>query len=529
MDDTQTAIIAFLSDPQTHGGTRVEVIRTHISVIFLAGDRALKLKRAVTYPYVDFSTVERRRAACFAELALNRRTAPDLYLGVAPIVRQDDGGLAIGTEDDQRPALDWIVVMRRFPQDALLSAMAERGVLSTELITDLARNIAAFHSVAEIDRAAGGAAEIARVIDINDASLRTSGLFAKPRIDRLTERSLAALAAVANLLDARRAAGMVRRCHGDLHLGNVCLVDRAPIPFDCLEFDESLARIDVLYDLAFLLMDLWRRDLRAFANLAFNRYLDETGDEDGIAALPLFLSLRASVRAHVTATASLQHSDAVARDRDHEAAERYFKQALEFLEPGRPVLVAIGGLSGTGKSTVAAALAPSLAPAPGARISSSDRVRKHLLGVKAEAKLPAAAYEPSVSARVYDAQRSTVRRILGALHPAIADAVFARATERDAMAAVAREHNAPFFGFWLVTSPKIQEERIAARRADASDADIAVVRRQHGYKLGRMEWRIVDAGRPVPIITAELRQEIDSALLNATSTPARSCASADRA
>jgi uncharacterized protein len=529
MDDTQQAIIAFLSDPQTHNGARVEIMHTHISLIFLAGERALKLKRAVIYPYVDFSTVERRRAACLAELALNRRTAPQLYLGVAPIVRSDAGALVIGTDDDLRPALDWIVIMRRFPQDALLSAMATRGALSARLIADLARNVALFHAGAEIDRQAGGAAGAARVIEINDSSLRASGLFAPARIDLLAERSRSALAEVAGLLDARRASGLVRRCHGDLHLGNVCLIGRAPVPFDCLEFDESLARIDVLYDLAFLLMDLWRRDLRNLANLAFNRYLDETGDEEGLAALPLFLSLRAGVRAHVTATAALQHADEAARRRDREMAAGYLDQALAFLEPAPRLLVAIGGLSGTGKSTLAAALAQNLAPPPGARIVSSDRIRKRLFGVKAEEKLPPAAYSAAISERVYQAQRDVARRTLGAKHQAIADAVFAQAPERQAMAAVARAQDARFFGFWLTTPPAVQEQRVAARKDDASDADLAVVRRQQDYELGPIEWRIVDAGRPVPMVVAELRQAIDQAPVNATSAPARSCASADRA
>jgi hypothetical protein len=528
MDNAQQAIIAFLADPRSHDGAPVEVIRTHISHVFLAGDRAFKLKRAVRYPYVDFSTIERRHAACRAELALNRRTAPQLYLSVAPILRTPAGALAIGAEHAVGDVLDWVVIMRRFPQDALLDAVAARGALSQQIVTDLARSIAAFHADADIDRTQGDAASVARVIDINDSSLRASGVFAPRDIDRLAQDTRAMLARVGALLDQRRAEGKVRRCHGDLHLGNVCLLDGAPVPFDCLEFDETLARIDVLYDLAFLLMDLWRRGLTALANVVFNRYLDETDDEGGLAALPLFLSLRASVRAHVTAIASLQHGDPVARDRDQAAARAYLDLAQTFLVPGRPLLTAIGGLSGTGKSSVAAALAPDLLPAPGARIVSSDRIRKRLFGLKAEDRLPSEAYAAASGQRVYGDQREVVRRTLAAGHKAIADAVFARESERAAIAQVADDLAAPFCGFWLSAPQTVQEQRVAARQADASDADVAVVRLQRGYDLGAITWRMVAADRSVAAVAAELRAAIDAAL-SATSAPARSCAATNRA
>ena len=190
------------------------------------------------------------------------------------------------------------------------------------------------------------------------------------------------------MLDRRGAAGKVRRCHGDLHLRNVCLFEGKPTLFDCLEFSDELASVDVLYDLAFLLMDLEHRGLADFANLVLNRYLDLTGEDDGLAALPLFLSLRAAIRAHVTAAAMERAAQSAAEPAMAAEARRYLELAAQFLRPRSCRLIAIGGLSGTGKSTLAAALAPCL----GARVLRSDVIRKRLFGVAPETQLPASAY-----------------------------------------------------------------------------------------------------------------------------------------
>ena len=503
MPDDQREVIAFLREPSAYGPPvgRVEVIETHVSLVFLAGDRAYKLKRAVTYPYLDFSTLEARRAACAAELTLNRRNAPDLYLGLRALGRGEGGGIGWTEAGD---ALDWVVVMRRFDQDRLFDAMAAAGRLDASLILALAAHIAEFHAHAERRPERGGAAATAAIADGNTRSLRAAG-FPGEAIDDLDTRAHAHIARHAALLDARRAAGKVRRVHGDLHLRNICLYAGKPVLFDCLEFSEELATIDVLYDLAFLLMDLEQRGLSDLANLAFNRYLDLSGEDDGIAAMPLFLSLRAAIRAHVTAAALDRHApDERAAARAE--AQRYFAAARSALLPRPARLVAIGGLSGTGKSTLAMRLAPALGLLPGARVLRSDVIRKCLFGLAPEMPLPPAAYAPEVTRRVYDAIRDKAAAALAAGYCVILDAVSLRPEERTAFAALAEKAGVPFTGLWLEAPAETMKARLGTRRGDASDATAAVLAGQLGRDPGALDWqRLAASGDPDQTLAAARR------------------------
>ena len=491
--DDQTETIAFLSRAETYGTKdMVERIDTHGAIVFLAGDRAFKLKRAVRYPYLDFSTVDRRRAVCEAELALNRRTAPDIYLAVEPVGRQADGTLALG---NGKP-VDWLVVMQRFAPECLLDTMARKGPLAPAMIRDLADGIAAFHDCAEIVPGPGGE-RVQAVIGGNRASMAAlpEDLLPADACDRLHRRSLAMLDTLRPLLDERGRSGHVRHCHGDLHLANICLWQGKPVLFDCLEFDPELATTDVLYDLAFLLMDLWQRGLHAEASLLFNRYCDMRAESDGLAAMPLFLSMRAAVRAHVNASAAERQVDAAARAQKSEAARAYLAAALGFLQRPAPRMIAIGGLSGTGKSTLAAGLAPLAGSAPGARWLRSDVLRKRLAGVLPEASLPADAYTRARSRAVYDTLIEEARRTLASGMDVVVDAVFADSAERRAVADAAAACGAPFTGLWLEAPPETMRARVGTRRGDPSDADAAVVDRQIGYALGDLAgWRTIGAG-----------------------------------
>ena len=297
---SQQAVIEFLADPATFGlapGGQVARQETHVSHIFLAGDRAYKLKKQVRFPYLDFSTLEARRRACETEVTINRRTAPAIYLGMVAVTDEGGGRLALGGAGDP---VDWLVEMRRFPDGALFTHLADAGALNRKLMEDLADGIQAFHAAAEIDREHGGAAGIRAIIDNNDASFRAAqgGLFNTDDVDALTAGSRLLQSSLAALLDARQGGGRVRHCHGDLHLGNICLFDGKPTLFDAIEFNDAFARIDVLYDLAFLLMDLDLRGHKRLASFVLNRYLDRAsldgGDLDGLALLPLFLSMRAA-------------------------------------------------------------------------------------------------------------------------------------------------------------------------------------------------------------------------------------------
>ena len=494
----QREVVAFLSDPASYDGavSEVETIATHASIVFLAGDRVFKLKRAVKYSYLDFSTRALRREYCEAELRLNRRTAPKLYLETRAITRTRDGRLAFGGDGE---LLDWVLVMKRFPQAALFSHLADTGALTPDLMRRLADRVAAFHRDAEKTPAFGGVAGVTQVIRINDENLRRAGPpeIALAEAERLAARCAAEQRRLADLLERRRAEGKTRLCHGDLHLGNIALIDGAPTLFDCIEFNAGLASTDVLYDLAFLLMDLRYRGHAEEAATVFNRYLDVAPESDGLAAMPLFLALRAWVRAHVTVTAARIEDDAERRAEELKTARRYFDLALDLLKSRSPRLVAIGGLSGTGKSTIALRLSARLYTAPAARILRSDVLRKRLFGAAPEEKLPADAYSGATTEHVYAALEAEAAAALASGCSVVIDAVSAQPAERARFAALGARCGVPFDGFWLEAPAEVLRRRIGARRNDASDADLAVLEKQLGYDLGPMDWRRVDcSGTP---------------------------------
>ncbi|TDR93755.1 AAA family ATPase [Enterovirga rhinocerotis] len=486
----QSETIRFVESVMATGGEPVETIVTHISRVFLAGPRALKLKRAVALPYLDLSTPERRLALARREFELNRRTAPDLYRGVHRITREADGTLAL---DGAGPLVDAVLAMRRFDQSLILDDQARQGRLTPADMAALAASVAALHGSAEPAAEAEGTARMERVLALNERAFAETSVLPREDCARLTGTLRAALARLAPLIEKREREGRVRRCHGDLHLRNIYLAEGKPVLFDCLEFDEDLATTDVLYDLAFVLMDLWHRGLAGLANALFNRYLDITGDEADLALLPFFMAVRASVRAHVSAT-SAARADEKAEALTAEA-RAYLDLGLRLLDAKPAILVAVGGFSGSGKSTVAAALAPHIGLAPGARIASSDRLRKRLFGVAPETRLPPEAYRAEASARTYDAIGQTARAILPQGWAVVADAVFDRQEDRDRMAWIAREAGLRFQGVWLDAPEEVLIRRVAARRGDPSDATPDVVLAQIARRGAAPDWPHLAADR----------------------------------
>jgi aminoglycoside phosphotransferase family enzyme/predicted kinase len=482
----QASIFDFLGDAATHGGAGVRRIDTHAASVFLAGDRALKVKRAVTFPFLDYSTLAKREAACRAELDVNRPFAPQIYRRVVPITREPDGRLAIGGEGEP---VEWAVEMRRFDETQTLDRLADAGKLDDALADALGRAVADAHEKAPVAESARWIESLTRIIDQNDAALRSSpSLFGGGDVSVLTAASHAALAGHRALLAERGRLGLIRRCHGDLHLGNIVLIGGKPALFDAIEFDPLIATGDVLYDLSFLLMDLIERGLTGAANIVLNRYLTETRrdeDLDALALLPLFMSIRAAIRAKVTAA---RHSEDVAR-----LARAYFALALTLIAPPGPRLVAVGGLSGTGKSVLARALAPFVLPLPGAVVLRSDVERKRLFGLAETDRLAPEAYAPDVTAKVYARLATKARRVLAAGHSAIVDAVYAAPAEREAIADTAGPLEVPFAGLFLAAGLDTRLARVERRTGDASDADAAVARRQDTYDLGTLEWIAIDA------------------------------------
>lgn len=497
--EDQTATIDFLASPPAHGGVPVERIDTHAAVVFLAGTRAWKLKRAVRYDYLDYSTAERRRTACEAEVRLNHNAAPTLYRGVVAVTREADGSLALrgaGTP------VDWLVEMNRFDQEALFDRLAARGALDLALMSPLAEAIARFHAAAERHPDCGGKAGMAWVIDGNAAGLAEfgNGVLDLSACWRVTYDALSEMDRHEPLLELRRAGGLVRRCHGDLHLRNIVLLDGRPTLFDAVEFNDDIACTDVLYDLAFLLMDLWRRALPRHANAVWNAYLSETGDHSGVCLLPLFLSCRAAVRAKTSVTAARFQADRTRKGELERMAREYLTMAEQLLHPPPPCIMAIGGFSGSGKSTLALSLAPWVGAVPGAVVLRTDEIRKRLCGVAPLDHLGPEGYTPELSTRVYGAVAEQAAALVRAGHSAIVDAVHARPADRQAIEDVAARASVPFVGLWLDAPERVLIERSRHRRPDPSDADAAVIRLQRAQEVGTIHWDRIDASSPADTV-----------------------------
>lgn len=506
--DEQAEVVRFLSDPASYPNnpSAVERIDTHGAMVFLAGDGVWKIKRAVRFPYMDLSTLEKRRAVCAREVEINRTWAPEIYVGCVPITREQDGHLAFGGAGE---AIEWAVEMRRFPETDVLGNIAAREGISRELARSLADMVFDSHIKAQRVSVEGGAqrfADLAASISNNLAGV--AKILGSEETSLFRRRAEAALARAVEILNERARQGFVRRCHGDLHLDNVVMWHGQPTLFDAIEFDEELATIDTLYDLAFLLMDLDHRGLRSAANIVLNRYLARSRkslDLSGLVALPLFLGLRAGVRALVGAERAEQEvGSREAANRYIERARGYMRAALAYLDPPPPEIIAVGGLSGAGKSTLAANLAPKIGPCPGAVHLRSDVERKALFGVSETERLSSEGYVASVTERVYDTLNKKAKQVLEAGHGVIVDAVFAKENERKQLEAVAESAGVTLKGVWLTASTETMMKRVSARRNDASDATVEIVRQQAEYDIGTLSpsWRIVDANDDAQV-TAE--------------------------
>jgi len=510
-ESVQAKVLEFLGRTGSYAPPprAVERLDTHASSVFLAGEFVYKVKRAVTYPFLDFSTLEARHAACLNELRVNAHAAPQIYLEVLPVTIGAKGEFRLGGEGE---AVEWVVKMRRFDQAALYDRMAAAGRLGVELMPALAAAIAAFHDAADRVLSAGQAvAPLESVLrDHAETFASHTAIFEPETVRSLTAESDESLARLAPLLGSRGQGGYVRHCHGDLHLRNIVEIDGAPVLFDALEFDDRLATIDVLYDLAFLLMDLGKRGLGRHANAVLNAYLNAEGDTGnliGLAAMPLFLSMRAAVRAKVEALRAR-----LAEGREAEAARdearAYFALAKNFIAPSAPCLIAIGGLSGSGKSAVARAIAPHIGAFPGAVHVRSDVERKHLFGASPLERLPAHAYTPEITREVYTVCRKRALMALEGGQAVIVDAVHARPEERAALESLAAEMGVPFAGLWLDAPAELLRNRVTARIGDASDATAEIVDIQLGYEIGPQSFEVIDARGSVDDVAASCLERI---------------------
>ena len=451
-----------------------DVVETSCATVVLKGDEAFKLKRNVDYGFLDFSTPEKRRHALELELRYNQRTAADIYRKVIEVEGET------------------VLVMRRFDRAGVLGeqSLAPGWSPDLDLMQTLGETIAEFHAASEVSRDETHACNIKYTIDSNDAHIgHFRDALGGDRVDAYHEAIYKAFNDLSADVRARFDTGYIRRCHGDMHLNNILIENGKPVLFDCIEFNEHLIQVDVLYDLGFLLMDLWVRGQHVAANRVFNAWLDRTARLEGEAGLyeslkllPFYMSARAGVRCQVSAHAG-----------DMEAARIYLDAALDFLKPVPATVSAIGGLSGSGKSTHGRAVAGDKGRAPGAVLLRSDELRKRLWGCPSLEPLPKEAYTAEETVRTYKHMFALGERVVGAGQSVIFDATFRESQWRDAAEAVAATAGATFDGLWLDVPVELRQQRVEARTNDVSDATSAVAASQAPVDPETISWQFGEA------------------------------------
>jgi aminoglycoside phosphotransferase family enzyme/predicted kinase len=483
-EDDQRRLIRSLANPALHGEscTQVRVIETHISYVLLTGRFAYKIKKPVDLGFLDFTTLPARHFYCERELELNRRLAPAIYLQVVAIT---------GTIDDPRIGgdglvLEYAVQMREFPQEGLLTHVLERGDLHATHIDALASVVAAFHLAAP---AADVGSRFGSATTIRDLAIENFTEINPLVDDEGDRRTLADLrcwterehALRARQLTERQRRGFVRECHGDLHLGNIALVDGNVTIFDCVEFNEDMRWSDVMADVAFLVMDLEDRGRPEFAARFLNAYLERTGDYDGIQVLRFYIVYRAMVRAKVAYMRASQAQDAAARQTQIAEGRDYLHLAQRCAAVATPAIVITHGPTGSGKTTGSRDLVESM----GAVRIRTDVERKRLHGLQPDARsgsaLNAGLYSAAQTERTYAAIAAHVRAVVSAGYPVIADGTFLRADQRQRFRMLAAELQAPFAIVDFAAPPdtlraRVERRRLAAR--DASEADVDVLEHQ---------------------------------------------------
>jgi len=459
-------------------------LETHISHVFLAGEYAYKLKKPVDFGFLDFTTPEKRRAACAEEVRLNARLAPDIYLGVVPVCQSETGyhvrpqGCAPGETE-----AEVLVHMRRFPQEGLLDHLAMTGQLAPHLMADIARQLARFHANAargpETDRFGNVDSVRAPVMQNFTQTApyigRTVSAATHARLRAWSEEFLHKHAAQ---FAERVRAGKIVDGHGDLHLRNMCKLNGRVLIFDCIEFNPALRAGDVMNDIAFLIMDLDHRALTAHANRFLNEYLEHTRDYAGLKLLDFYRVYRACVRAKVMSFES-DGAPAERRALEQEAAS-YFDLAEQSLAPRAPGLLITCGVSGSGKTTLARHAAEIL----DAVMVRSDAVRKHLAGIPLTRRGDQSGsdiYTPAMTEHTYAALLQHAREIIASGRWAILDAVYGKQRERTAASTLARELGVPF-GILYCQAPHTELKRRLNQRVaeghDISDATVVVLEHQ---------------------------------------------------
>ena len=467
----------------SHSIDKIELIETHISLVYLTGKYVYKVKKPLKFDFLDFSTIEKRKAACQKELALNRRYAPSMYLETVAICRNGDSFLVGGKGD----AVEYAVKMRQFDNSKLLSNID----LSAELIEELVEVIVDFHNKADLTPASWGFEKITEFVHDNFDALDSYSPSIVPEklLSSVKMRTGKCLSDSQELIKERQSE-FVKHLHGDLHLKNICIFENKITMFDGIEFNDEYACSDVWADFAFLLMDLKYRDYRKLAVHARNQYLERTDDFGGLALLALYIAYRACVRAKVNCLSidkSLPEENLVS------SAVKHLEIAEGELKATKPMVFAIGGIPGSGKTTIGKALSQELDLVH----VRSDVVRKHLLKIGLLEKASKETYTEEFSKTVYLETLSRAQLALEAGYSVLIDATFCEDSQRKIVEDFADKHGLDFTGLWCDVSVEIAQERISRRTNDASDANIEVLKAFLKKDYGSIDWNKIDATQEV--------------------------------
>ncbi len=466
-----------------HPVTQTRLIETHISWVLLTGEYAYKIKKPLNLGFLDFSTLALRQKCCNEELRLNRRFAPQVYLDVIAITGDAESPRVSG----HGAAIEYAVKMRQFPQESLASELLGAGKLASSELESFAAEIAAIHRAAAATDAVSTFGTPSTILDaaiqnFDQLSPLLTGMDDATAMAALRAWTVAGHDACKSLMEQRRIGGAVREGHGDLHLGNIVRIDERLVPFDCIEFNPSLRWNDVVSETAFLVMDLHDRGRPDLGWLFLNAWLDASGDHEGITLLPFYLVYRAMVRAKVHALRACQSGVAADESaRLMNECRRYLALAQQFSRSPAPALIITHGLSGSGKSRVAAELMQQ----PGAIRIRSDVERKRMHGIPSSANTASVVggglYGTEATQRLYHHLADLAGKILNGGQTVIVDAAFLQRRQRDLLREVANACAVPFL-IVNVTAPKeVLSDRIRQRRlagGDPSEADVAVLEHQ---------------------------------------------------
>jgi aminoglycoside phosphotransferase family enzyme/predicted kinase len=472
----------------------VRLLQTHVSYVLLTGDYAYKIKKPVNFGFLDYSTLDQRHHFCQEELRLNQRGAGPLYLDVVAIGQEGVNYCLMDAGGTNTP-VEYAVKMVQFPQETLLSALYDRGELTEALILDLAETVAAFHLKAEANdeiRTYGEVSQIRRAFDENYE--QTIGYIGGHQTQRQFDETKAYtdsfFATQGALFHQRIEQKWIRACHGDLHLNNICYWQNQLYLFDCIEFNKPFRYVDVMYDVGFVVMDLLSKDCAALATVFLNRYVERTGDWEGVQLLPLYISRQAYVRAKVTSFLLGDPSvDEEIKRRAADTAAGYYRLAWSVCQPQNRRVYLMAGLSGSGKSTTARLLASQV----NAIHLRSDAVRKHLAGVPLDQRGDDNLYTPEMTQKTYDRLLALGITLAQAGYSVVLDAKYDRQALRQSAIEQIQTADLPLTILHCTAPTEVLEARVRDRAGDIADATVAVLQKQSMEAFTETEQGLVRA------------------------------------